>query len=40
MTINSPKKQIYLTVKEIVDENFQDYKKSSMFIATSRCDFK
>lgn len=29
-----------VTVKEIVDENFQDYKKSSMFIATSRCDFK
>lgn len=29
-----------LTVKEIVDENFQDYKKASMFIATSKCDFK
>ncbi len=29
-----------VTVKEIVDENFQDYKKSSMFIATSKCDFK
>ena len=29
-----------ITVKEIVDENFQDYKKSSMFIATSKCDFK
>ena len=29
-----------ITVKEIVDENFQDYKKASMFIATSRCDFK
>ena len=30
----------YITVKEIVDENFQDYKKASMFIATTRCDFK
>ena len=30
----------YLTVKELVDENFQDYKKASMFIATVRCDFK
>ncbi len=30
----------FITVKEIVDENFQDYKKSSMFISTSRCDFK
>ena len=30
----------YLTVKEIVDENFQDYKKASMFIATIKCDFK
>lgn len=30
----------YLTVKEIVDENFQDYKKASMFIATVKCDFK
>ena len=32
--------QGYLTVKEIVDENFQDYKKASMFIATVKCDFK
>lgn len=30
----------YITVKEIVDENFQDYKKASMFIATIKCDFK
>ena len=29
-----------LTVKEIVDENFQDYRKASMFIATVKCDFK
>ena len=29
-----------MTVKDIVDEDFQDYKKASMFIATSRCDFK
>lgn len=27
-------------VKEINDENFQDYKKSSMFIACIKCDFK
>lgn len=30
----------YFSVKEIVDENFQDYKKASMFIATIKCDFK
>lgn len=29
-----------ITVKDIVDENFQDYKKPSMFIATIKCDFK
>ncbi|MGN1044209.1 MAG: 4Fe-4S cluster-binding domain-containing protein [Acutalibacteraceae bacterium] len=29
-----------ITIKEIIDENFQDYKKASMFIATSKCDFK
>ncbi len=40
MKTNSFQKEFYLTVKEIVDENFQDYKKSSMLIATSRCDFK
>ncbi len=30
----------YMKVKEIVDENFQDYKKAAMFIAAVRCDFK
>lgn len=29
-----------IEVKEIVDENFQDYKKSSMMIASTKCDFK
>lgn len=29
-----------IKVKEIVDENFQDYKKSSMMIACTKCDFK
>lgn len=29
-----------IRVKDIVDENFQDYKKTSMFIATIICDFK
>ena len=37
MSTNSP---LYINVKEIVDENFQDYKKASMFIATTKCDFK
>lgn len=37
MNTNSP---LYINVKEIVDENFQDYKKASMFIATVKCDFK
>lgn len=37
MSINPP---LYMNVKEIVDENFQDYKKASMFIATVKCDFK
>lgn len=27
-------------VKTIIDENFQDYKKASMFIAFPKCDFK
>ena len=35
---NSEKKTI--KIKDIVDENFQDYKKSSMMIATEKCDFK
>lgn len=30
----------FVTVKMILDENFQDYKKASMFIAFPRCDFK
>lgn len=29
-----------IRIKEIVDENFQDYKKASMMIATEKCDFK
>ena len=29
-----------MRVKDIVDENFQDYKKTSMFICTSFCDGK
>lgn len=40
MNANPLSHDLCITVKEIVDENFQDYKKSSMFIATSRCDFK
>ena len=30
----------FITVKMIVDENFQDYKKISMFVAFPKCDFK
>ncbi len=40
MKIEFPSDSLSITVKEIVDENFQDYKKSSMFVATSHCDFK
>lgn len=29
-----------IRVKEIVDENFQDYKKPAMFISSVSCDFK
>lgn len=29
-----------ITIKEIVDENFQDYKKASMYLAFPQCDFK
>ena len=29
-----------IILKDIVDENFQDYKKTSMFIATCRCSWK
>ena len=30
----------FITVKSIVDETFQDYKKASMFISFPKCDFK
>lgn len=42
MTVDWPldDDNLYITLKEIVDEDFQDYKKSSMLLATSRCDFK
>ena len=47
-TVDSPpllrekvfKSSYTIKIKEIVDENFQDYKKSSMMIATTKCDFK
>ena len=29
-----------ITIKDIIDEDFTNYKKSSMFIATSKCSFK
>ncbi|MDR1240460.1 MAG: hypothetical protein LBK29_01070 [Oscillospiraceae bacterium] len=29
-----------ITIKTIVDENFQDYKYASMFLAMPKCDFK
>ena len=29
-----------MTIKDIQDENFQDYKKASMFIATCKCSWK
>lgn len=29
-----------MKVKDIIDENFQDYKKPSMLIATCQCDWK
>lgn len=38
--MNIHDKNYIITVKEVVDENFQDYKKASMFIATVKCDFK
>ena len=40
MNINSALSDFEFTVKEIIDENFQDYKKPSMFIASVKCDFK
>lgn len=30
----------YISLKDIYDENFQDYKKASMLIACIKCDFK
>ena len=30
----------YVKVNEIVDENFQDYKRASMYLAFPKCDFK
>lgn len=35
-----PGYDLFITVKEVVDENFQDYKKASMLIASVKCDFK
>lgn len=29
-----------IKIKDVLDESFQDYKKTSMFIATSTCDWK
>lgn len=29
-----------MVIKDIVDETFQDYKETSMYIATSKCDWK
>ena len=29
-----------MRIKDIIDENFQDYKKPSMMIATCKCDWK
>lgn len=29
-----------MLVKDVIDENFQDYRKPSMFIATAICDWK
>lgn len=40
MSVNFYIPPVKVTLKEIVDENFQDYKKSSMFLASSKCDFK
>lgn len=40
MNNNNTPFEPYIMVKDIVDENFQDYRKASMFIATVRCDFK
>lgn len=29
-----------IKIKQVIDENFQDYKKAAMFISASSCDFK
>lgn len=31
---------VYIRLKNILDENFQDYKKPSMMLATCQCDWK
>jgi len=31
---------VYIRLKNIMDENFQDYKKTSMMLATCQCDWK
>ena len=31
---------VYIRLKYILDENFQDYKKPSMLLATCKCDWK
>ena len=31
---------VYIRLKQIIDENFQDYKKPSMLLATCKCDWK
>ncbi len=40
MSIHSNNCELSIRVKEIVDENFQDYKKPSMLICSISCDFK
>ena len=31
---------VHIRLKYILDENFQDYKKTSMLLATCKCDWK
>jgi len=31
---------VYIRLKNLMDENFQDYKKTSMMLATCKCDWK
>lgn len=40
MSVKPTLPEFAIAVKDIVDENFQDYKKPSMFIACVKCDFK